>query len=179
MQVDASGTIRVGPVHAVALASVGRRIVARLIDGVLVCAAAALVTIAVLGFLHLAWFGIVWIALTLAYDLVSVAGCGRQFGKWIMRICVVDAATGRKPRFPDALVRSITLMLMLVVAQIAILVPVAADLFDLSVFAFASIPLAVVSVATLATIYRSRFRQSCHDKSARTLVVLDSSPDQD
>ncbi|WP_419907717.1 RDD family protein [Candidatus Poriferisodalis sp.] len=157
------------------LASAARRIVARIVDGLLVLYLAAVVTLAPSGSLspHLYWLA--WVALTLLYDFVSVAVCGKQLGKLIVGIRVIDSTTGCKPNVLNSFIRSMSLMLMLVLAQAVFLFAAAAKLAKLPMVVAASVPPAAILVATLATIFGSQSRQGLHDKSAETLVVKDKS----
>lgn len=94
MQLAEPGLIRIDPVQTVTPASVGKRIVARALDGVLVCIPATIIAMAVSGFLWFPLQWVAWIILTLIYDFVSVAIYGKSFGKWVMRISVIDSVTG-------------------------------------------------------------------------------------
>lgn len=166
----------VGTMRTLTLASAGRRIVARIIDGLLVLYLAAVVTLALSGSLppHLYWLA--WVALTLLYDFISVALCGKQLGKLIVGIHVIDSVTKCKPNILNSFTRSMSLMLMLVFAQTVFLFTAAAMaiLAELPIVVAASLPPAAILVATLATIFGSQSRQGLHDKSAGTLVVKDT-----
>ena len=135
-------------------ASLGSRLAARFLDGVLLAVPIVLVMIAVVDLdadpieVPL-WLRAATLALAAVYEIVFTAFTGQTLGKRLLRIEVVDVTTGRPPRLDGASIRYL-------VPSVPALVP--------------GIGAVITLVVYLSAVW-SPTRQGWHDRAAGTVVV--------
>ena len=135
-------------------ASLGSRLAARLLDGVLLAVPIVLAMIAVVDLdadpieVPL-WLRAATLVLAAVYEIVFIAFTGQTLGKRLLRIEVVDVTTGRPPRLDGASIRYL-------VPSVPALVPGIG---------------AVITILVYLSAAWSPTRQGWHDRAAGTVVV--------
>jgi len=130
----------------------GQRVLARVVDGLVVAPAAVVVAVALHGWAR----PLVGIGLVAGYEVVMVARDGRTVGKVVLGTRVVDAATGRRPSWLQSTRRwSVVVVATLLALAFPELDPIAA----------------FVLVGVLAPALAPPLHRGLHDRLARTVVT--------
>ena len=146
--------------RADALASIGKRALAQVLDGLVVGVPLFLLTMALgtsladqnLTDRQLLWLTVLWVAVTLAYNTVAVAVWGKTVGKHVLGLKVVNRADGGPVSWTYASVRAL-------VPTVVQLVPVIGPGLSIVVY--------------LRAVFHP-LRQGLHDAAAGTVVVMQS-----
>ena len=135
-------------------ASLGTRLAARLVDGLLLAVPTTALTLAVVDLdadrieVPL-WIRAATLLLAAVYEIAFVAFTGQTPGKRLLRITVVDVTTGRPPRLDGATIRYL-------VPSVPALLPGIG---------------AVITLVVYLSATWSPTRQGWHDRAAGTVVV--------